>query len=69
MDNYSRIRILSYVGCRGRVPGDCTWKHLTSLQVEGLVVGMGWPRFQLTNAGRAALEAVGREALQPQTES
>jgi hypothetical protein len=69
VDNYTRTRILSTIGCKGRVPGDCTWKHLVVLQAEGLVEGLGWPRFQLTEAGRAELEAVGREALQPQTES
>lgn len=67
MDATTQQRILSHVASHGRIPGDCTWKHLAEIghQVECL----GWPRFQLTDAGREAIERTGREALLPRPES
>ena len=62
MDNLDRIRILSSVACTARPPADVSWKHLIALQGEGLLVRRG-ATATLTPAGKAELEAVGREAL------
>lgn len=67
MDVATRNRILSHVAQHGRIPGDCTWKHMAALQDQ--LECLGWPRFQLTDAGRETLDSLGREALAPQPES